>query len=69
MIHHELTIEGMSCNHCVTTLRKHLAVIPDLSIDDVRVGWARVRYDDTSVRPEELEHAVAGAGFKLMKIA
>ncbi len=58
-----LRIEGMTCNHCVMSVRRQLAGIDHLEVDDVRIGSAIVRYDETVVKPEDIDSAVAAAGF------
>jgi copper chaperone len=63
---HELTIEGMSCQHCVMHVRKELSKISGLVIEEVQIGKARVQYDDTKVSPKHLEKAVHEAGYKLV---
>jgi copper chaperone CopZ len=35
-----LTIEGMSCGHCVASVRQALAAVPGVTVQDVRVGSA-----------------------------
>jgi copper chaperone CopZ len=61
-----LRIKGMSCNHCVMTLRKELGKLPGLEIKDVRIGSALVAYDESKMSPALLKSAVEEAGFTLM---
>lgn len=63
---HELTIEGMSCNHCVMHVKKELSKIAELVIEDVQIGKARVQYDDLTVSTQNLDDAVRKAGYKLV---
>ncbi len=63
---HELTIEGMTCQHCVMHVKKELGKISGLVIEDVQIGKARVHYDDTKVTQKNLENAVHEAGYKLL---
>jgi copper chaperone CopZ len=44
---HELTIDGMRCEHCVKAVREALAKVPgviraDVELDPAKVGHARV---------------------------
>jgi copper chaperone len=44
---HELTIEGMSCGHCVAAVRDALTKVPgvtwaDVTLDASKLGHARV---------------------------
>jgi len=41
-----LSIEGMSCGHCVAAVREALAELPGVAVEEVRVGAATVRVDD-----------------------
>ncbi len=63
---HELVIEGMSCNHCVMHVKKELAKISGLVIEDVQIGKARVQYDEASVTQQNLAQAVQEAGYRLV---
>lgn len=63
---HELTIEGMSCNHCVMHVKKELGKVSGLEIEDVQIGKARVRYEESSVSPQRVAQAVEDAGYKLI---
>ena len=58
-----LRIEGMTCNHCVMSVRRQLAGIEHLEVDDVQIGTAIVRYDENLVTPEDIDSAVAAAGY------
>jgi copper chaperone len=63
----ELTIGGMSCNHCVAALRKELGRVDGLEVDEVGVGTAKVRFDETRVDRRRIEEAVARAGYDLVR--
>ncbi len=65
---HELTIEGMSCQHCVMHVQKELAKISGLVIEDVQIGKARVQFDDANVSPNRLREAVQEAGYRLKSV-
>ena len=62
----ELTIEGMSCGHCVMHVKKELSKLNGLTIEDVEIGKARVQYDETKVTPDQLTKAIEEAGYKLV---
>lgn len=62
-----LTIKGMSCGHCVMSVKKELGKLQDLIIEDVQVGRAVVRYDESKVTRQELEHAIDEAGYKVVE--
>ena len=62
----ELVIEGMSCGHCVMSLKKELSKIKDLNIRDVQIGKAEIDFDENKVSSGDLSAAVEEAGFKLV---
>jgi copper chaperone len=57
-----IAIEGMSCNHCVMSVRKALAQIPGIEVKDVQIGSAFVAASDTSAF-EGIRAAVEKVGF------
>lgn len=62
---HELTlqIDGMSCGHCVRSVKQALEATPGVAVKHVDVGTATVEYDG---RPESLDaivKAVDEAGY------
>ncbi len=65
---HAITIEGMSCQHCVAAVKKELMNIPLLTLDDVQVGKATVQYDETQLDASTLREAIHNAGFMLVSI-
>jgi len=65
MKNEELKITGMSCNHCVMSLRKELSKVQGLEIKDVRIGAALVAYDESKVTDAQLRTAVEEAGFSM----
>jgi copper chaperone len=62
-----MKIEGMSCQHCVMRVRKALDELPGVSRSDVNVGTARVEYDESKMKPADLENAVEKAGYTVVK--
>jgi copper chaperone len=66
MKNEELKITGMTCQHCVTSLRKELAKLPGVEIKDVRIGTALIAYDESQVSAPRLKNAVEQAGFTLV---
>jgi copper chaperone len=58
-----LTIEGMSCGHCVMRVKKALAALPGVAVEDVQIGAARLEYDVASIAPAGIAAAVTEAGY------
>ena len=59
----ELTIEGMSCDHCVRAVRGRLERTPGVKVEDVQVGIATLEYDPENTNVDELEEAIADEGY------
>ena len=59
----ELTIEGMSCEHCVRAVRGRLERTPGVKVDDVQVGSATIEYDPATTSIDDLEEAIADEGY------
>jgi copper chaperone len=62
----ELRIEGMTCGHCVMSVKKELSRIPHVQVDDVQIGTARIQYDEAKVSIVEIARAIEQAGYKLV---
>jgi copper chaperone CopZ len=62
----DLTIEGMSCGHCVMHVKKELSKVSGLTVENVEIGKARVQYDETKVTSDQLSRAIEEAGYKLV---
>ena len=65
MKNEELKISGMTCNHCVMSVKKELSKLPGVEVKDVRIGSALVAYDESKVSGDLLRKAVEEAGFTL----
>jgi len=64
---HELTIQGMTCGHCVMHVKQALDGVDGLEVEDVQVGKARVWYEDEKVA-KVLTDKVEEAGYKVVSI-
>lgn len=58
-----LNISGMSCNHCVARVTNALKQVPSVSVRDVKIGSADLRYDPSGTSPEAIVGAVESAGY------
>ena len=59
-----LTIDGMSCGHCVAAVRSELARQPGVKVEHVAVGSATVSYDPSQCSPSAISQAVTQAGYQ-----
>jgi len=64
---HELTIQGMTCGHCVSHVKQALDTIDGLEVEDVQIGKARVWYEDQKVA-DVLTKKVEEAGYRVLSI-
>lgn len=62
----KLNIEGMTCSHCVGTVKDALEDVGGVRSArvDLEAGTAVVDYDDARTSPRELATAVADAGYQ-----
>jgi copper chaperone CopZ len=58
-----LTIEGMSCEHCVRAVRGRLEKTPGVKVDDVQVGTATLEFDPAKTNLADIEEAIADEGY------
>ena len=64
-----LKIEGMSCGHCVMSVRKALEVLDGVKVESVSIGAASVEYDPAVASTEDIVEAVSDAGYTAAAIA
>jgi copper chaperone CopZ len=58
-----LTIEGMTCEHCVRAVKNRLAETPGVEVERVEVGSAVIRLDPGATNIEAVEDAIADEGY------
>jgi len=61
-----LKIEGMSCQHCVMSVKKAVDSLEGVSSSDVEIGSARVVYDEGRVSEEAIRDAINRAGYRVV---
>ena len=62
-----IKIEGMSCGHCVMRVKKAIETLGGVTEADVNIGAARVKYDESRAKREDIEAAVEAAGYTISK--
>lgn len=60
-----LTIEGMTCGHCVRGVGLALRTLPGVQVEGVEIGSAVIVYDPAAVEPEQIEEAISEEGYEL----
>jgi len=58
-----LTIEGMTCDHCLRAVRGRLEKTPGVAVQDVQIGSATVDYDPAKTNVDDIEEAIADEGY------
>jgi copper chaperone CopZ len=60
-----LTLEGMTCDHCVRAVNQALRSVPGIQVEQVEVGSAIVAYDPAAVKLEKIREVISGEGFEV----
>ena len=58
-----LQIDGMSCGHCVTSVRTALEGLDGVKVESVAMGSAAIQYDQAVASLEQILEAVSGVGY------
>ena len=61
-----MTIDGMSCGHCVMAVRRALQGIDGVEVQEVKVGTATVAFDPGAVSTDRLTQAIAEEGYEVV---
>jgi copper chaperone CopZ len=64
-----LTVDGMSCDHCVARVRKAIDGLVGVTSSSVRIGGAQVAFDPSSISEDEIASAVTRAGYPAAAVA
>ncbi len=60
-----IKIEGMSCQHCVMRVKKAIEALKGINDLDVQIGTVKLKFNEKEVKKEEIEKAIADAGYKI----
>jgi copper chaperone len=58
-----LTIDGMTCQHCVRAVEGRLRKTAGVEVERVSVGSADVRFDPARTNLDEITEAIADEGY------
>jgi copper chaperone len=64
-----LKIDGMSCGHCVKTVRTALADSDGVDVIEVEIGSATILFDDALADIDAVSHSVDEVGFAVVNIS
>lgn len=65
----KLTIDGMSCSHCLNRVQKALATITGIQLTSVQIGQATLQYDPAQHAPEAIAEVVTKSGYRAQVVA
>lgn len=66
MTEQTLEIGGMTCGHCLRAVKDAITELPGVTLEEVRIGFARVSYDDVQVKPDVIAEAIRDAGYTVL---
>lgn len=58
-----LSITGMSCGHCVSSVSKALKGVDGVQVEDVRIGTAKLQFDESKTSAAQLAQLVTEEGY------
>ncbi len=61
----EYTVEGMTCGHCVTSVREEVSEVPGVSGVDVDLASGRLSVTGHDVNDDAVRAAVDEAGYEV----
>lgn len=59
----DLTIEGMTCDHCVRAVRGRLEKTPGVRVDQVSIGSAKILLDTAKTSLHDVQEAISDEGY------
>lgn len=65
----KLTIENMTCGHCLGRVKQALTTLKGVRLEDARIGEATVSFDPAVVSEAELTTAVEKQGYPVANVA
>ena len=58
-----IEIVGMTCEHCVRAVTNRLAATPGVTVDQVNVGSADIKLDESDTTIADIEEAISDEGY------
>jgi copper chaperone CopZ len=58
-----LTIEGMTCAHCVRAVEQRLRGTPGIEVEQVEIGSADLTYNADAMSVDDITTAIADEGY------
>ena len=64
-----LTVDGMSCGHCLNAVSRALSSLAGVRLEAVRIGRVELRYDEGLTDLTRISAAVQSAGYSVSAVA
>ena len=61
-----MKIEGMSCGHCVGSVKKALSALDGVAVEQVAIGQAVIRHDPAVTSTDVIAQAVEDEGYAVV---
>jgi copper chaperone CopZ len=61
----EYTVDGMTCSHCVLSVREEVSEVPGVSAVDVDLASGRMTVTGHDISDDAVRAAVAEAGYEV----
>ncbi len=58
-----LQIDGMSCGHCVGSVKKALAAVDGVTVQALGIGNATVEHDEARISAAQIADVVTASGY------
>ena len=62
-----ITIEGMTCEHCVRAVDGRLRRTPGVEVTRVTIGSAELRFDPSRTSVDDIAEVIADEGYTAFK--
>lgn len=67
-----IEMETLTCPSCIIKIEKLLKSLEGIDKDSVKVSFssskARLNFDDTKIKPEEIKESIGKLGYEVLKI-
>ena len=61
-----LKIDGMSCGHCVASVKNTLSALDGVQVEQVSVGQATIAYDPATTPMDRITKAIEDEGYSVV---
>jgi copper chaperone len=61
-----MDISGMTCGHCVGSVKRALQGLHGVAIEQVTIGTATVSYDAGATSPAKIAEAIEEEGYRIV---